>query len=222
MRISLLIIAITLTLPVLGQDSTPVTISIKGWHGDSRRLPTKFDTVYLVTKPKQTVKVFTNVSTSDSVFLLPDIPVGKYWLRFSADKYCVMPFPIVACSKCDNHFEFFAAPKNSGDNCDIFSMVEISPNYLGGNKALSKDFQRLLSKKERKQLKSLADFKVHFYLTKQKAISDVSLLPDDLPQEVKSVLIKGLAGLSNWNPAIQNGRVVDAEITLDKQALLIN
>jgi hypothetical protein len=62
----------------------------------------------------------------------------------------------------------FSLPSNkrNGDSCNLFQMTEIEPAYIGGNKMLSSDFARSLSKKERKQVKASSNFVVHFYLTK--------------------------------------------------------
>ena len=109
-----------------------------------------------------------------------------------------------------------------GVNCNTFEMVEVSPMYIGGNKALSKDFQQTLSRAERKKLKAIGDFTVHFYLTKQGAISDPAFVPSDMSPEIKNIIMKGFATLSNWRPAVRNGREADVEFFLNKQTLLNN
>lgn len=220
MKTTLLAFALLLIFSTHAQDTPRFTVTLKGWHGDNRPLPTSFDTIYLVARPKQTVKTFQQIRTTDSIFQLPAVAVGKYWLRFATAQYCVAPLPIVVCSKCDNTFDFFSFPKKAQDNCDVFSMVEISAGYAGGNKAMANDFQQGLSKKEWKQVKASRPFTVHFFLTKQKAISDLSFSPSNLPEEVKQTITKGLNNLTQWTPAIQNGSIVDAEYSIDKQALL--
>jgi hypothetical protein len=95
-------------------------------------------------------------------------------------------------------------------------MVKLEPSYAGGDKALSKDFQRHLGKNEKRQLESIPDFKVHFFVTKQKLISDLSFAASGLSQELKNTITKGLATVTNWRPAIQNGRI---EYSLDKKTL---
>jgi hypothetical protein len=99
-------------------------------------------------------------------------------------------------------------------------MVETGPGYRGGSKALSKDFQKAISKKERKQLKSGPDFTVRFFLTKQKSVSDVIITPTNLLQDIKSSIAKGLSQMKNWLPTIRNGAVVDDIFEVDKQELL--
>ena len=214
MKIALGILAIILTLSSHAQDSHTFTARIKG------NRPVNFDSIYLDIKPKQTVNKFAHISSSDSGFNLPGIPVAEYWLKFLSDQFCVTPLSIVVCTKCDNQFQFFAVPKTAESNCDIFTMVEISPSYTGGEKQLAKDFQRVISKKEKKKLKDAPDFSLHFYLTKGKVISDISVVPGTLPAEVTEIVAKGLNGISGWNPAVQNGVVVDAEVILHKQELL--
>jgi hypothetical protein len=213
-KIALIVLAINLTLCSHAQDADTFTVKIKG-----NRL-VNIDTIYLDIKPKQTVNKFTHVSSSDSGFSLPGIPVGEYWLKFLSDQFCVAPLSIVVCTKCDNQFKFFAVPKTAESNCDLFTMVEISPSYIGGEKKLVKDFERALSEKEKKTLKGVPDFILHFYLTKEKAFSDISFGPATLRPDVKEMIAKALASTDGWVPAMQNGVVVDAEVILHKQELL--
>ena len=220
MKTTLPAFALLLTFSTQAQDTPRFTVTLKGWHGDNRPLPTSFDTIHLEARPKQTVKTFQQIRITDSIFQLPAVAVGKYWLRFTTAQSCVAPLPIVVCSKCDNTFDFFSFPKKVQDNCDVFSMVEISAGYAGGNRALANDFQQGLSKKEWKQVKVSEPFTVHFFLTKQKAISDLSFTPTNLPENEKQNITKGLNNLIHWNPAVQNGSIVDVEYSIDKQKLL--
>ena len=222
MKISLSIIVSILTFLAHGQDTGSFKVTLTGWQGDGRQLPQLLDTVFLNQTFNKTDKIYLNVSTNDSSFILADIPIGKYWLQFSTRSFCVSPVPIVVCSRCDNQFLFFASPKIQGSSCNTFEMVEVSPSYIGGNKALSKDFQRTLSTAERRKLKAIGDFTVHFYLTRQGAISDTSFVPSDLSPEIMNIVMKGFANLSNWRPAVRNGRPADVEFSLNKQTLLNN
>jgi len=172
MKISLSIIVSILTLLAHGQDTGSFKVTLTGWQGDGRHLPQLFDTVFLNRTFNKTNKIYLNVSVNDSSFVIADVPIGKYWLLFSSQFYCVSPVQVIVCSKCDNQFLFLTSPKMQGVNCNTFEMVEVSPMYIGGNKALSKDFQQTLSRAERKKLKAIGHFTVHFYLTKQGAISD--------------------------------------------------
>jgi hypothetical protein len=215
----LVLFATIVTLLATAQESSKFSVILKGWHRDSIQLPKVFDTVFLNLTFEQTTKIYTKITTPDSTFILSDVPIGKYWLVFSTQSYCVSPLPILVCTKCDNQFYFFASLKEQAPPCNIFEMVEVELTYAGGDKALSKDFQRHLGKNEKRQLKSIPDFKVHFFVTKQKAISDISFAPSDLSQELKNTISKGLATVTNWRPAIQNGRIVDAEYSLDKKTL---
>lgn len=222
MKISLSIIASILALVAHGQEAASFKVTLTGWQGDGRQLPQLLDTVFLNQTFNKTDKIYLNVSKNDSSFILADIPIGKYWLLFSTRFFWVSPVPVVVCSKCDNKFLFLASPKMQGNNCNTFEMVEVSPMYVGGNKALSNDFQRTLKRAERKKLKAIGDFTVHFYLTKQGAISDTSFMPSDLSPEIKNIVMKGFATLSDWRPAVRNGRPADVEFSLNKQTLLNN
>jgi hypothetical protein len=220
MKISLSIIACILTLFVNGQETTTFNVTLKGWNGDGRQIPLMLDTVFLNESRNKTGKIYTNVTSWDSSFVIPGVPVGKYWLQFSNQHFIVFPFPIVVCSRCDNSFPLIASPKEPGIDNTVFQMIEVSPGYNGDRKALSKDFQRSLSKAEKKKLKQSGDFTVHFYLTKQGAISDPSFVPVDLPTEIKNIVNKGLETVKDWMPAQRNGWVVDFDYTLDKATLL--
>jgi hypothetical protein len=220
MRISLPLVAMLLTLSAAGQAPARFTVKLKGWHGDSRKVPSHFDTVYLHSKLAQFDTIYTHISTPDSIFQLPGVPVGKYRLMFSAQRYCVTGLYVAVCNKCDNAFEFFSYPKTAGENCGGLEMVEISAGYKGGSKALSKDFQKGLTKKERKQLKSGPDFKAQLFLTRQKTVSDIVITPANLPPYIKNSIVKGLTQMNNWLPTIRNGVIVDDIFELDKQELL--
>jgi hypothetical protein len=101
-------------------------------------------------------------------------------------------------------------------------LVELSPTYSGGYKELSKDFQKNINEKETRKLKSTSNFTIQFIVTKQKAISDISFFPDNLPVKIKEIVIKGLTNIERWNPGIRNGQVIDGLFSIDKQALFKN
>jgi hypothetical protein len=63
------------------------------------------------------------------------------------------------------------------------------------------------------------DFKIHFFVTKEKSICDISIDPVGLPEKVKQIIFKGLVNLTNWNPAIVNGPITDDEYLLRKEVL---
>lgn len=221
-KISLSFIVSFLTVFANAQQSANLNVTLTGWQGDGRQTPRLFDTVFLNSAFNKTDKVYTNISTNDTSFILTNVPIGKYWLLFSTQSFCVSPVPIVICSKCDNQFIFLSSPKKQSENCNTFAMVEVAPMYIGGNKALSKDFQRNLSRPERKKLKASENFIVRFYLTKQGFISDPSFGQSDLTPEMRNLVLKGLINVTSWQPAIRNGRVADVEFSLNKQTLLNN
>ena len=204
----------TLTLTA---QNTNFTVSLKPSLEASKQCPSRFDTIYL-TSGNQVIRTYTNVIETNSKFELTNVPIGKYWLKFVAPKYCLPPLTIVVCSKCDNEFAFSSLTASS--NCNFFQLVELSPTYSGGYKELSKDFQKNINEKETRKLKSTSNFTIQFIVTKQKAISDISFFPDNLPGKMKEIVIKGLTNTERWNSAIRNGLVVDALFSIDKQTLL--
>lgn len=219
MKIILSITASVFTLFAHAQQRPTFNVTLTG-RGDGSQLLKVIDTVFLNQTFNKTGKVYSNVLSTDTSFIITNVPIGKHWLLFSTPSFCISPLPIVVCSKCDNQFSFSAFPKKQGDNCNLFQAVEISPMYTEGNKALSKDFLRTLNKSEKKKLKASRDFTVHFYLAKQGLISDPYFSPSDLPQEIKTIVEKGLTTVNHWTPAMRNGTTVDAEFSLNKQDLL--
>jgi hypothetical protein len=206
------------TLTLTAQNKIFI-VTLRPWIEDSKQCPSRFDTIYL-TSGNQIIKTYTEVIETNSIFKLTDVPIGKYRLKFVAPNYCVLPLTIVICSKCDSEFAFSSFISSS--NCGFFELVEVSPSYSGGYKELSKDFQKNINEKETHQLKSTPNFTIQFFVTKQKTISDISFFPDNLPQKVKDIVIKGLTNIEKWNPAIRNGQVVDALFSIDKQTLFKN
>jgi hypothetical protein len=220
MKMILSIAVSILALFAYAQEPPTFNVTLTGRHGDGSQLPKAIDSVFLNQSFKKTEKVYTNVSSKDTSFIITGVPLGKHWLLFSTPSFCISPFPIVVCSKCDNQFSLSAGPKKPGNDCNLFEMVEISPVYSDGDEALSKDFLRTLNKREKKKLKASDDFTVHFFLTKEGNISDPWFLPVSLPQEIKSIVEKGLTTVDHWTPAVRNGSPVDAEFSLPKQSML--
>jgi hypothetical protein len=220
MKISLSIIASILTIFTHAQQSPTLKAILVSQVGEGRQVPQRFDSVFLNKTYNKTGKIYTKISANDNSFIITDVPIGKYWLQFSVRDFCVASIPIVVCSRCDNQFALHASPKKEGAYCDLFTMVEVSPSYVTGFKGLSKDFQRSLSKAEKKRLKAREDFTVNFYLTKEGVISDPSFVAPNQPADIKSIVLKGLGALTNWRPAKRNGTAVDAEFSLTKGDLL--
>ena len=219
MKIGLSIITCILTLFVYGQETNNFNITLTNWQSDSR-LPNTLDTIFLNKSLNKTGKIYTNVTSHDTSFVLPEIPIGKYWLQFSTKNFNILPISIVVCSRCDNNFLMFASLKESSNDNVAFQMIEVSPSYIGDKKALSKDFKYSLSKGEKKKIKQSKNFVVHFYLTKENIISDPSFMPSNLSKEIKEIVIKGLMNVTNWRPALRNGRIVDVEFKLNKATLM--
>jgi hypothetical protein len=217
MKIIILLITIAWTLALTGQHTTKFNVTLKYSNGVSS--PLRLDSVFLISN-QQTVNTYINILKADSTFILTNITVGKYWLKFATQQYCVLPIRIVVCSKCDNQFDLFSFSKKPDDNCNVFSSVEISPSYTGGNRVLAKDFQEKLTAAEKESLRSIPDFSIHFFLTKQKIPSDITFIPGDISQEAKNVIVKSLTALIHWNPALLNGRIADEEYIISKRILL--
>jgi len=217
MRFFFSVIILLSLLISAGQDTT-FTILVKPLMQDPKQYPFRFDTVYL-TSENQVIKTYADISVDNSKFKLKDVPIGKYRLKFVAPNYCIVPLTVVICNGCEKVYSFssFAYPTS---NCNIYSLVEVYPTYIGGYKALSKDFQKNISEKELNQVQLAPSFTIQFFVTKQGSISDISIISDNLSDEIKKIIIKGLINTDKWNPAIRNGQTEDDIFFLDKQLLL--
>lgn len=111
--------------------------------------PASFDTIFLNSDYKHTITFYTDIDKKDSIFKIPNIAPGKYWLKLFSSNFYISPLPITVCSKCTDQFEIFAHPLKDGESRMTFEMVEISPAYFGGYSALAQDFQRALSKRKK-------------------------------------------------------------------------
>jgi len=218
MKAIFLLLALIFTLTVVAQDTAHISVTLQYSGALSNAQVSHLDTIMLNTTPQQTIRIWTNITPINSTIKLSDISVGRYWLKFRTAQCCVLPISVVVCSDCDNQFEYFPIPKTANGNCDFYSMVEINPSYSGGNTALAKDFQEKLNSKERKVISSAEDFNVHFFITKQKKLSDITFSAN-VPQEVRETVIKGLDALTNWKPAMVNGKLADDEFILTKKML---
>jgi hypothetical protein len=218
MKISLSLLMSLLVFLAYAQEKPNFTITLSGRANNGESLEV-LDTVFLNSTFTKTDKIYTSIRTSDTSFVIADVSIGKHLLLFSTSSFCIFPLQIVVCSKCDNRFFFYATPRNQGDNCNVFESVELEVGYKDGNKGLARDFLSTLSHKEKRQLKESSDFSVHFYVTKTKTISDISITSSSLSQELKNIILKGLMNARQWAPAILNGRVSDEEFVLNKEVL---
>ena len=97
MRTVLALFATIVTLHVNAQESSKFSVILKGQHRDSIPLPKVLDTVFLNLTFEQTTKIYTNISTPDSAFILSDVPIGNTGLCFRHNILRVT-LPILVCT----------------------------------------------------------------------------------------------------------------------------
>jgi hypothetical protein len=157
-----------------------------------------------------------NADKNDSVFKIAALPNGKYRIFPSSNGFMISPLTVSVCSKCEKNIEFVAFPSTVKFENQVFDNVEISPSYIGGNKAIASAIRKVLNESEIEKINTAPNFYVHFFVTKEKEISDITISPVDLHAEVKKILEKAIAALTNWDAAIINGRKSDGEYTVSK------
>ena len=205
-----------------GQDSRLMTVTLK--PAKNSLSVSKFDTVYFKSGKSEVKKIYTNISTTDSILKLTDVAIGKYYVQFIATGFCLSWLDIAVCSKCDNQFQYWADIKNpDGKPCsNYFTSVTEMPQYKGGNTSLANDFQKAINKSDKKNLKKTSDFSLSFFVTKNKEVCDIFFSPNDLSDEIKAIVTKGIMKTTNWEIARQNGKPTDEIFTVDKQTLMQN
>lgn len=157
-----------------------------------------------------------NAVKNDSVFKIAALPIGKYRIFPSSNGFMISPLTVSVCSKCEKNIEYIAFPSKEKFENQIFDFVEISPSYIGGNKAIASAFRKVLNESEIQKINAAPNFYVHFFVTKEKEISDKTFSPFDLHPEIKGIIEKAINTLTNWEVAISNGRKTDGEYTVSK------
>lgn len=198
----------------------PTRISITLTTRNKEKILAVIDTVFLKNKLNNTDTFYTNLRSTDTSLIIPYVPIGKYLLSFSKKSYCIESMYITACSKCKNSFQINILNNQPSEECrTLFPIVEMDPSYGYLNKRLKDDFFSNLTDDEKKNLGKSDDFEIKFFVTKEKLISDVFIKPENVPQKIKKIILKGLENLTQWNPSIVNGRYSDGVFRLTKGML---
>jgi len=185
---------------------------------------TLIDTIYFESELREMKSAYTNMTSEDSVFEIPNLQNGKYIIAFASNGFCIEPMEICVCARCEDTIEYFASPGNSpGQPCSSPAAFRSEhPRYRGGNLALANDFKSSLDKNQKNILLQEKNFQIHFFVTKNNLISDINFLQDNISEEIKTIVIKGITNTKNWIPGKLNGKPADDEFTIDKQTLIKN
>ncbi|MBL7748340.1 MAG: hypothetical protein JNM19_12970 [Chitinophagaceae bacterium] len=176
----------------------------------------RLDSVLVKSGNRKEAIWYSNASTSDSIFIIPGLALGKYRVFPSANGFMVFPQTVFVCSGCEKKIDFTAMLSKEKFANQIFDFVEISPSYIGGQKAMTSFFQRILSETEMQQISDTPDFSVHFFVTKEKEISDITIYPATIDPRTQAIVVKAINALSNWQVGISNGRKSDGEVSFSK------
>jgi hypothetical protein len=221
MKLLPVLFLIILSQKLAAQDSTCLNIVLKQRKQMKSKLLTDLKYVsVLQEKGKEKIKQFADVKSVDSRFILSCLPAGKYWLTVTSTELLTAPLSITVCTKCSNEFEFRTQPFRPDDSTVVFQTVEISPTYKRGCLGLVRDFTIALTPKQLNLIETSVDFTLYFFVTKTGAISDIRFSIPELASEIKQAVVAGLENLKDWQPAEQNGVVVDDAYSTTKQKLL--
>lgn len=217
-KLILVILILSLASILYGQDSRQKTIIITPKANSTTVF--SLDTIYFKSENNRIIKVLFNISTKDSFITIQEVPHGKYYIEFSCKGMSFEPILATVCSKCKNQFEYFADSAFSLQNQPTWTYITESPRYIGGNINLTKDFKKILSIAELKKLKKSPEFKVSFYLTSSCEISDVIYAPDNISNNIKEIITKGLYCTKRWVAGKINGNPSDEMFSIYKSELL--
>ena len=177
------------------KDSIKLTIEI----GSVSIYPQSLDSVIFLSEGKTPVISFAKVPTEKGTFAVSLTP-GFYFIKLKAkgfkfrDSDCT-----TVCSKCTNTVHLACFDENGFP----LLLVWTSPSYKG---KINRDFKQVLTPKEVKSLKTLKDFKINFFVLRDKNLSDIMLESNDISKKKQTIIFKGLNNLKNWNLAIANGK----------------
>jgi hypothetical protein len=167
----------------------------------------KLDSVWLRNEITGANMVLYNPQSSDGVFKINDVPLGKYRLIVFQNGLAIKFADFAACTLCKNIVNLVAYKSVSNMVVDNF---KISAFYEGGFKQLASDFLTDLTPDEKKILKKSDNkLKVKCFITADRKLSDVVFDQADLPDDIKRIILKGFEKTKNWIAAINNGKPGD-------------
>ena len=202
--LSFLIAGSTLNAPA---QEKKFTVSYNVALLPSNKFIKKLDSVWLRNEITGATLVFHNQQSSDGVFKINDILLGKYRLIVFQNGLAIKFADFAACTLCKNTVNLFAFKSVSNMVVDNF---KIDPFYVGGFKQLASDFLSALTPDEKKILKKSDNkLKVKCFITADRKLSDVEFDQADLPDDIKRIILKGFEKTMDWIAAINNGKPGD-------------
>ena len=167
----------------------------------------KLDSAWLRNEITSTYMVLYNQQSSNGVFNINDVTLGKYRLIVFQNGLAIKFADFAACTLCKNIVNLIAFKSVSNMVVDNF---KINPFYTGGFKQLASDFLSDLTPDEKKILKKSDNkLKVKCFITADRKLSDVVFDQADLPDDIKRIILKGFEKTKDWIAAINNGKPGD-------------
>ena len=211
----LLTTAFFLSLITFGQSKKQLEIQI---NPGSQPSPAYLDSVTFYNTSDSTVEAaYANVQLKDNKFDVK-ISQGFYLITIKAKGFNFRKTDYVAvCSLCENKVQlgcFSQVNKNV-----LLYLPMNSPFYNGGRTALKNDFRNALTEKEISQLSEINQFTIKFFVTKTGELSDVLIEGENLSKREKSLLLKAIRNLKNWNVATVNVNAGDGFVLLKSSEL---
>jgi hypothetical protein len=208
------------------------------------RVSDSSDIVYFTPNDIQTL--------NDSIKRILTISPGIYFLKLYSKnprlRFSYYPERIVVCSGCNATIkltaQYYPEGKKVEDDENRIYMDVILPdldkvfwkanngffsfqksNYLD---SIQHDFASVLSRRERRKIKKV-NFTVQAFLTADKQISDIAILPDSIDINLKAIITKGFQHIDFWKQYLPNNHVTDIrknnfsgdKITMTSKELII-
>jgi hypothetical protein len=212
-RNSYIVFALTLILNTsLGQSKDSIKLIIE--IGSASFYPQLLDSVTFLNGDKKSTISFANVPTEKGTFAV-SLSSGFYFIKLKAKGFKFRDSDCTAvCSKCDNNVHLACFEENGF----AFSTVWMAPYY---KKKINQDFKHSLSTKEIKNLQTVKDFKITFFVLRDKSLADITLESKNISKKNQTIIFKGLNNLKNWNLAIANGKdPVEGFVSIDFSRLM--
>ena len=177
------------------------------------------DTLFILdTKTNIQTKHF-DLKQKEQIVVLGKLTKGKYLLTLAGQGYLIEQYPIVVCSKCDSSLDLSKFPNQRTLTKEMWNLVAVGPGYVGGNYQIRADFLSNFSKEEIQELKTIKQFRVEGFLTSALEVCDLSFVNTKLKDSQKTLIIRGLMNLKNWQSARTNGRPVDGKFIFENLRL---
>ena len=204
-----------------GQDTSKYIVSLKFENLINAKKIQIIDSIYILDVNNSTNKILENIRIVDGIAQIKDFSKGEYKFEFRSKDFTTPNYPILICSKCQNRLTVFIYPKSENKNPWLFNSMQIWPHYKDRSIDLRNDFFSKLTNSEKEILSNFSKtFSIDFIVLRSGEITDVQINDTNkIPENIKSIILKGLDGLKNWETAIVNGQHTDGTYSLKRKIL---